>query len=157
MSSLTKLFNTLVAFIRRFAPTLAAAAIAFASFLPGHVKHLIRSRGPLHDWYHLAAFAALSVLLCRTTNNPSRWLTYAAWAFLLGCSIEVAEAAYRYAELEWADIVCDGVGVLLGLLWTWRLRGHLASKTIRSRAGAEPNFLLRRFLSGVRTAGARPL
>lgn len=69
---------------------------------------------------HLLAFAVLTVLGCRA--YPNRIAVVLIGAILYGGLIEVLQSFTPYRSAEWADLVADAIGVLLGrgLLALWR-------------------------------------
>ncbi len=96
---------------------LTGAAVPTLSFLPPGIKHVLHTRGVLHPWYHLFAFAALTFIFLRNAKTVRARLLCTAGAVLMGCGTEFAQSlVYRY-PVERLDVVADTVGVLCGVLF----------------------------------------
>ena len=91
------------------------AAVPTLSFLPPGVKHMLHTRGVLHPWYHLVAFAALTFVFLRSARTARMRLLCIAGAALMGCGTEFVQSiVYRY-PVERLDIVADTAGVVCGV------------------------------------------
>jgi VanZ family protein len=61
---------------------------------------------------HLLAFAVLTILGCRA--YPSRIAVVLVGAMFYGGLIEVLQSFIPYRSAEWADLIADAIGVLVG-------------------------------------------
>lgn len=105
--------------IRRYRTGVAAAAVLLvsaASFLPGEIKAQLHMRGPFHAWGHVYAFALVLVALdLGARGTCQRWMAVGGTA-LLGFVIEFMQARQSWSAVEWADLACDGLGILAAML-----------------------------------------
>ena len=62
---------------------------------------------------HLLAFAVLAFLGCWALHG--RWLIVAIGLLSYGVLIEVLQSLTGYRYAEWADLLADGLGILVGL------------------------------------------
>ncbi len=88
------------------------AAVPALSFLPPGVKHLLHTRGILHPWYHLVAFAALTFIFLRNAKTLYTRLLCIAGAVLMGCGTEIAQSIVYHYPVERLDIIADTIGVV---------------------------------------------
>jgi len=73
---------------------------------------------------HVLAFAVLTLLGCRA--YPSHIAVVLVGAMLYGGLIEVLQSFTSYRSAEWADLVADAIGVIVG-------RGVIALVAMRRR------------------------
>ena len=100
--------------IAAFLALALAAALVFAATLPEERRSWIDTRGPLHPYVHVIAFTLIALLgACSARSAGVRVLLCAAVA-LLGCSTEVIESRMFHNPLEWADIILDAMGAVIG-------------------------------------------
>lgn len=62
---------------------------------------------------HLLAYAVLAGWFCAMA--PAAWLRCALAALALGVVLELVQSQLPTRQFEWADMVADGVGALLGV------------------------------------------
>jgi VanZ family protein len=71
---------------------------------------------------HVAAFAALAfTAVWALWPQRRRWGWLVLWLLAFGGFIEVAQSQVPPREGDWADLLADGVGIVLGLLAAWPL------------------------------------
>ncbi len=90
--------------------------LVLVSFLPSELKVALGTRGPLHFWAHLYAFAVLSVLFLGGLRSFKRRAAAVAGLALLGLAIEMTQAHWHMPALERNDLFCDLFGVVMGLI-----------------------------------------
>ena len=94
----------------------AGAAVPALSFLPPGIKHALHTRGVLHPWYHLVAFAALTFIFLRSARTVRARLLCITGAVLMGCGTEIAQGFVYHYPVEQLDIAADTLGVVCGAL-----------------------------------------
>ena len=100
-----------------------ASLLVVLSFLPSEAKALLHTRGSLHYWAHVGVFVALAVLFCEATLTARSRTAALVGVALLGCLIEGFEVAWRWPALEFQDVACDLIGVVLGwVFWAGQVR-----------------------------------
>ena len=95
---------------------LVVPAIAILSFLPGHDKHLLHTRGKYHSWGHFLAFSAVGYVAARMAGSPRTRALLFIGAVIFGFGIEFAEHLIFRGALEWKDVLIDAAGVIGGTL-----------------------------------------
>jgi hypothetical protein len=90
--------------------------IALLSFLPFREKQLLHTKGPLHLWFHFAAFGTAAVLLGRHGRSMRHSLHLILTTIAFGLSIEMGEHLLFRGPLEWVDVLADSAAAILGAL-----------------------------------------
>ena len=86
------------------------------SFLPGRYKREFHTKGRLHSWDHLLAFAAGGFILVASTRSTRARVLVLTGAVLFGFSVEFVQHLLYRAEIEWRDVTIDILGLTLGCL-----------------------------------------
>jgi hypothetical protein len=96
-------------------------AVCVLSFLPSTEKHMLHTTGRLHLFGHALAFSLLSLTFMRAASSARTRLALMIALGLFGATLELLQhMIYAGEMLEWADIACDALGTILGVV-AWRL------------------------------------
>jgi VanZ family protein len=72
---------------------------------------IVSHSSPLHGLFHVLAFGTLCILATREVSDR-RWGLWIAFAcFLFGLGIETAQHLVGRHQMEWNDVVDDGIGI----------------------------------------------
>ena len=89
------------------------------SFLPGHWKDEMHTKGRLHDVAHMAVFGMLAWLMARAARTRDGQIKAFFFAAMIGCAVEVMQYLIflipggMHSPLEWKDILLDVMAVLI--------------------------------------------
>jgi hypothetical protein len=103
-------------FRRRAAGLALLAGIAALSFLPAAWKRDVASTGVVHACEHVAAFCAAWLLWSYPPAERRKNAAVAGALFAFGCLLELVQKNVYAIRIEYADIVCDGLGIAAGFL-----------------------------------------
>ena len=107
------------------------ACVVVVSFLPDSVKSDLHTKGSLHSWGHLFAFAVGGAALFRVSTQRTRQIGLLFFGLGTACCLEIAQHFVYQADIELMDILMDksGIGLPALAIVLWRLsdlRGRLS-------------------------------
>jgi uncharacterized membrane-anchored protein len=122
-------------------PLLVALAwlvcVVVVSFLPDSVKSAFHTKGSLHSWDHLCAFAVGGAALLQASRQRIGQIGLLLFGLATGFTIEVAQHLVYHADVELMDMLMDAVGIGVGalamVLWKSRDLHTMRSSASRSR------------------------
>lgn len=90
------------------------AVVTLISFLPHNDKQELHTKGRLHPWGHLLAFAGIGFTLVRSVRTLEMriFLLLLSGAFAL--IVEAAQQLRYGMGMEWRDVALDCLGIVLG-------------------------------------------
>lgn len=90
--------------------------VVIASFLPISVKSAFHTKGWLHPWDHLFAFALGGAALSRVTTQRTVQIGLLLCGMATGCFLELAQNLVYQSDIELMDVLMDTIGVGVGAL-----------------------------------------
>ena len=66
---------------------------------------------------HLAIYAALTLILCRSGKKVRDWMTVAVWLGIIGIAVEVVQEMVGARSFGLGDIAANCLGITLALAW----------------------------------------
>ena len=89
--------------------------------------HVAPRSALLHPIAHILAFGTASLVPSLFSASLAQLWTRALWLLCLGASIEVSQGLIYRQRTEWADLVADGIGILIvsALTMLWRGGGSV--------------------------------
>jgi len=116
--------------------------VVVVSFLPDSVKSAFHTKGPLHSWDHLCAFAVGGAALLQASRQRTGQIALLLFGLATGYAIEVAQHLVYHADVELMDMLMDtvgiGVGALAMVIWKSRdLHGRRSSAPPRRLASGD--------------------
>jgi multidrug transporter EmrE-like cation transporter len=100
----------------RVIPILWSCLIGLASVLPIKFTHRGDFRGHLHDAVHILAFCVTIAIFSVCAKTMKVKAAYLIWTLFLAVLSEWSETVVFHSHFEWADVILDLAGVVLGLL-----------------------------------------
>ena len=97
-------------------PILWSCLVLVASIIPLKFRHDYALHSRLHQASHVAAFVATIVVFFVCAKTRKSRLTYFGWTILLAVATEWLETLVYHNPFEWADLVLDLAGAVIGLL-----------------------------------------
>lgn len=99
--------------------------VAWTSLVP---IDQVPARAPVSDKVgHLVAYLLLGLVAVAAQRRPRPVLT-GLGLVLFGLVIEILQGRWGYRSFEWADLVADAVGVVVGILIALFVRSRLARR-----------------------------
>jgi hypothetical protein len=95
-----------------------AAALTILS-LQSRRPRIVGHSSSLHGLFHIFAFGTLCILAAREVSGRRWELWIALGCFLFGVGIEVAQHLLGSHQMEWDDVMNDGIGIGLAI---WLVR-----------------------------------
>ena len=111
-SAAWKVINTYM----RVIPILWSCLIGLASIVPIKFMHGGDFGGDLHDAVHILGFCVTIAIFSVCAKTMKLKAAYLIWTLLLAVLSEWSETVVFHSHFEWADVVLDLTGVVLGLL-----------------------------------------
>ena len=96
------------------ASLLATIVIGTVSLLPGDTKNALHTSHHLHSTLHVLAFALLAFIAFRGVRSTRAHFLLICAGLLLAGGTELGEHRIYGSQMEYRDIVADGLGVGLG-------------------------------------------
>lgn len=84
-----------------------------------------------HDWGHLVAYFALGAAICwglLQWGIPAPWKTAFYFTWLYGLTDELHQLRIPGRDFEFTDLLADGIGALVGVLFVKSLSHRLKAK-----------------------------
>lgn len=91
-------------------------AVIGLSLLPVGVKQFTRTVGPLHHLLHIVAFAGITVGISGWARGRRRIAVATLGVVCLGALVELLQHHFYRDVYEWADVLDDGLGGLVGFV-----------------------------------------
>jgi hypothetical protein len=103
-------------YLFRLAWGLWLTAVIGVSLLPVGVKQFTRTVGPLHHLLHMVAFAGITVGISGWARERRRIVVATLAVVCLGALVELLQHHFYRDVYEWADVLDDGFGGLVGFV-----------------------------------------